>query len=557
MKKNGYWCVIFFLIIVNAMLGQDTMLEKKVTIQYFDVELQEALEDITKEYQVNFSYSTDRISIHQKVSVDVENAPLSLALEDLLEETDIVYAGIGDQVVLKVDEEKRRLLSERKAVKKIKSKPITPPVFVKRKVIALPVKIKMVSNRTMQLPIPKEEVFFTFEYQPTPFFEQVKEAYDKVFEEDVNDESIAQVTLFGNMGTNSDNHVATTNMVSVNVFWGKNGGVNGVEVGGLVNVTTQEMNGIQVAGIGNRVRGDVQGTQVGGIFNVDKNVVSGVQVAGILNVTKESKGVQAAGLLNVARNIKGVQAAGLLNIASVASTALQVAALGNLAGYDSDGGVQVSALFNVNKGTSNLQIAPFLNVGGKVRGCQIGLINVADTVGGASIGLINFVKKGYNRLEISGADVLYFNAELKLGSRGFYNIFHVGLRPVHPTERHYAFGYGFGRVFDTRKKRCSHNLELLFTQIKNTQQIEVPNAPKRNQLNLLNQLRWTMDYRIGRRTSLFLGPTLNVILSKLVDEDTGKYDLDILPYTIFEKVISAKDPMYLAGWVGVNAGIRF
>jgi hypothetical protein len=198
-----------------------------------------------------------------------------------------------------------------------------------------------------------------------------------------------------------------------------------------------------------------------------------------------------------------------------------------------------------------------LNVGKNVKGCQIGLINIADTIGGASIGLINIVRNGYNRVEFSGADVLYYNAELKLGSRGFYNIFHAGYRPLNKEEGHYAFGYGFGTFIQTRNKRLGHNLEILATQIKDIKRPADLGAPSTKKLNLLNQFRWTMDYRIGRRTSLFIGPTINVMVSKLVDQTTNEYALDILPNTIFDHVTPDLEPTYLAGWVGINAGIRF
>jgi len=549
--KSHHWIFITCLFFAaNTLSAQIAMMEKRVTIQYFNVELEEALEGISKEYDVNFTYSIDRISVNQIVSADVENIPLGVALEELLEETDITYASIGDQVILKVDLEKRKLLAERRAQKKTVPKPKPepkrePPKWVKQNV-TMPLQIANYHSPTKYLEEPNYEmgiypVWDPFYYNVT-LEEEIEFFVDDIFGETADGEKIAQVTLFGNVGTNMNNNSSTTNKVSANILWGHNGGVNGTEVGGLVNSVVNDVKGIQVAGIGNVVGGDVDGTQAGGVFNVNKGT---------------TKGIQAAGVVNVGRKIKGIQAAGILNVARKGSDGIQAAGIGNIAGRESKGGMQAAGIFNINGGTTNLQVAPIINIGRKVKGCQIGLINVADTIGGASIGLINIVRNGYNRFEISGADVLYFNIELKLGSRGFYNIFHAGYRPLNKDQGHFGFGYGFGTFIKTKNKRLSHNLEILATQIVDINRPTDLGIQSSEKLNLLNQFRWTIDCRIGRRTSLFVGPTFNLMVSKLVDQTTNEYALDILPYTIFEQVTLDVNPTYLAGWVGINAGIRF
>ena len=583
--KNSHLITIFLLLFVTHMTwGQNAMLEKKVTIQYFDVKLEDALDDISKDYDVNFSYSIDRVEVNQKVTVDVENTPLSIALSDMLEETDITYAGIGDQVVLKTDFKKRKLLSERKP----KPELITPEpkketfVPIVKPYVVQPRRISSIDFRRQRLSAPTVELFETPEMVGLDYEMEIIEEEEIDLKIDLTPlrRKGAQVTLFGSLGTNFSNNDSTTNSISANILWGKNGGVNGTEVGGLVNSVVRDVNGIQIAGLGNTVGGDVNGTQVGGLFNVNKG---------------STRGVQASGLLNVGSDVKGVQATGLVNIASKGSTGIQASGIGNIAGSDSKGGVQASGIFNVNRGNSNvqaaglvnhsrgknniqvagvfnfnrkstnMQVAGILNVAKEVNGFQIGLINVADSVGGASIGLINIVKRGYNRFEISGADVLYFNAELKLGSRGFYNIFHAGFRPsneINGQDGHYALGYGFGRVFGKRYKMINHNVELLATQIMDIDRpTEIVNGEilqHTQKLNLLTQFRYSIDCKLTRRVSVFIGPTFNVMFSKLVNKTTGEYNLDILPYTFFEeKEAGGIDPLYIAGWIGVNAGIRF
>ena len=586
--KNDHWIIIilFLVFVTHNMWGQQAMLEKKVTIQYFDVKLEDALDDISKDYDVNFSYSIDRVEVNQKVTVDVKNTPLKIALTDMLEETDITYAGIGDQVVLKTDFKKRKLLSERKPqpepkIEPVPKKEIIQPVI--KSYVVQPRLISSINMRKKRIGAKPDELFDTPEMVGLDYVMEMEEE-DQIELEVVIEEYFkplkrkgAQVTFFGQLGTNFDNNGSTTNAISANILWGRNGGVNGTEVGGLVNSVVRDVNGIQVAGLGNTVGGDMNGTQVGGLFNVNRGA---------------TRGIQASGLVNVGGDVKGVQATGLVNVAGKGSTGIQASGIGNVAGRASKGGIQASGIFNVNLGNSNvqvaglfnhnrgrnnmqvaglynvsrkstnIQVAGLLNVAKRVNGCQIGLINVADTVGGASIGLINIVKRGYNRLEFSGADVLYFNAELKLGSRRFYNIFHVGFRPINDQDGHYAFGYGFGKVFGKRWKMINHNVEILATQIRDVDRPdEIVNGiiTKHSQkLNLLTQFRYSIDCKLKRRMSVFVGPTFNVMFSRLVDPATGEYNLDILPKPLFEeKEIGVTDPMYIAGWIGFNAGIRF
>ena len=556
MKNSWSLITILLLMFMTTVMAQDVVLEKKVTIQYFDIKLEDALDDISKSYDVNFSYSKNVISIHQRVSADVDNAPLSIALEDLFDETDIAYVGIGDQIVLKKDPNKRKLLSKGKPKKK--EKIVLPPPMPKREKIEEPALISGTDIRALDVSKRKIEVKYKPEYTPIERIEreltleekilkkidQASEKVDEVAEvilEEMElkdrDKSIAAISLFGN---NKDK----VNNVSANLLWGKNGGLNGIEVGVIGNSIVNDVKGIQVAGIGNKVGGDMTGTQASGIFNINKGRTMGVQATGIINVSgKVRNGIQAAGI-------------------------------GNIAGRGSKRAMQFSGLFNVSKGNVTTQVTSLINKAESAR-LQIGLINFADS-SNASIGLLNFVKDGYNRFEISGSEILYYNVELKLGSQRFYNIFHLGWRNLDSNIGHLAYGYGFGSRFKTWKERISHNLELVASQINNASS-KVFNFSGDNELNLLTQVRWTWDFRMGRKSSFFAGPTLNAMFSKTVNPDTGEVGLGIEPYSFLDKTITttvstttAPIPPSTVGttttedimtnikmWFGVKAGFRF
>jgi hypothetical protein len=87
------------------------------------------------------------------------------------------------------------------------------------------------------------------------------------------------------------------NKFSFNVLGGYNGGVNGLEIGGLFNMNKQDVKYVQVAGLFNVVGGNITGVQVAGITNTVYKSMNGVQMAGILNqVNENATGLQVAGL---------------------------------------------------------------------------------------------------------------------------------------------------------------------------------------------------------------------------------------------------------------------
>lgn len=552
--KNLLTLITILLLTSTFISAQSVVLEKKVTIQYFDIKLEDALDDISKSYDVNFSYSKNVIPIHQKVSADVDNAPLSIALEDLLDETDVAYVGIGDQIVLKKDPNKRKLLSKGKKKKKV----VAPPI-PRRKKISQPVLLS--STKPRALDTPQRDI--SMKYQLVKIKIEKVEEIDNDWGEteldrlstkvdvlaekllrkmgkkakEVEEEIKVQTKQLGSIkliGGNSNK----VNNVSANIIWGKNGGLNGIEVGVLGNTIVKDMNGVQVGGIGNVVGGKVRGVQASTTFNVNRGTTSGVQATGIINISGNLK--------------NGIQAAGI----------------GNVAGKNSKRGAQFSGIFNVSGGDMWTQ-ASLINASKKAR-LQIGLINAADSAG-ATIGLLNFVRNGYNRIEVSTSELLHYNAELKLGSKGFYNIFHLGWRPLNSNEGHLAYGYGFGTRFAKRRRRFSQNLELVASRI-NESSNNIINVSGENHLNVLGQFRWTWDWRLGRKWSFFAGPTFNTLLSRSVNPDTGEVGLDLVPYkTFYNKTFTNSSnntnsngvnviqevKTNIKMWAGFKAGFRF
>lgn len=553
--RNSNWFILFALLF-GLQTGWAQPMGKVVSFAYEDQELGVVLDDISTKHDVRFAYSRDLIPVDQKISVRVTSKPLNKALDELLKHTPVVYAPIAGQVMLRVDRNKRvmRLSKLEPPPRKVEQmSPIHPPRPAEEMLLAQWRRERAGYTRVAPIrnsqPQPREieggkrEEPRLEEYQ-LPIFE-----YDGAHGPT---HRLAQISVFSSVGTNFKRSERVTNHVSVNLLWGTNGGVEGVEVGGLVNSVTQDVKGLQIAGLGNRVAGNTIGTQAAGLFNANQGEVKGLQMAGLFNKTGDADAIQAAGLYNKSGGFSGVQMAGLFNVAGGQSNGIQLASLFNYSRKKTH--TQLSTLFNIGGDVSWGQASTLLNVGKEVQGFQFGLVNVADTVSGASIGLLNLVKKGYNRVEFSGGEGFHANFALKLGAHSFYNIFHVG---AHWDQREEAgvqqdvnvswgLGYGFGSALRLGRGTLL-NVEAVAIHVNEAERWT-------DQLNLLNQFRLLLDVQVGGRMSLFAGPVGNLMVSKLYDADADRYGSMIVPYTLYDETTNGTN---VKAWVGFNAGIRF
>ena len=70
------------------------------------------------------------------------------------------------------------------------------------------------------------------------------------------------------------------------------------------------------------------------------------------------------------------------------------------------------------------------------------------------------------------------------------------------------------------------------------------------ELNQLNQLKILIDLRIGRRTSIFAGPSGNLMVSKLYDIESEFFGSKIMPYGLYDETINGTN---VKMWIGFNA----
>ena len=594
--KFVHWNIILFVFLVTGANAQSLRMDQRVSFDYNNIRLEDALVDISQEYKIRFSYSAYYIPLDKSVSAHVKNKTLDNALGDLFENTGIVYRPIGDQVVLKMAEP--RLISQNTKQQKNDRGQLTQTDATKinqrktsttlnRKEETIEEESENSTDGYFQIPMNLEDVLEQekskrgllararipqalnpVEQRPMPNFDYSKKKlnlkidwshFEKIIagvktSTEKFRENVGQISLAPFVGTNFRKSNETINTASVNILWGMNGGVDGVELGLLVNTIKYDVNGVQLAGLVNAVGGDVEGVQLAGLLNHNKGTTRGTQAASFLNITKDVHAVQLAGLANIADgDVTGMQAAGLLNIVN-GDAEYQFAGLTNRT--KGNASLQMSALSNKANGTVSIGQVAVINKAVYVKGFQLGLINVCDSIAGVPIGLINIVKNGknrFNKIELSYADLLTGNFALKLGAKKFYNILHFGLIKGKDNTNSWALGYGFGRAFNL-SNRSLINLEISAMHVNEK-------SSWTNQLNLLNQLKLHYDFRFAGRFSVFVGPTANVFISQIYNTDNNTFGTSLI--TDQKLLFDNQDQNSFANdtnvkvWMGFNAGLRF
>lgn len=525
MKRSRLFYILLFFCLgsLNA-LGQD--MEQSVTLSCHRQPLGEVLTEISVRYDVHFTYSRDFIPLDHPVTLDVSDYPLYQTLDILFAQTPIVYKNIGGNIVLRVDESKGGQLSQ------LEKLPLPDEIRRKQRLKEYKEPQKL-PNRNTQVIEQAAGGDRVVEFDPSRF--TIPEITHEPYQEEA---PMIAISLYSIKRDWDQLEEVQEAKVLIDVLGGNHKKIDGLNIGGGVNNIHHSVRGVQIAGLGNRVNEDLKGVQTAGLFNKVNGKVTGLQAAGLYNQAGDDVfGMQVSGAVNIARNkADAVQVAGLVNYAG-GQTKSQISGLVNIAG-DVDWS-QTSSLFNKGK---------------TVKGFQFGLINVADTVVMGSYGLLNFIRRGYNRIEVSGNEALYTNLAFKLGTRQFYNIFHFGARWDQFTTgdqqgsfMSWGLGYGLGTTI-TLGSRSLLNMEAVAIHLNELE-------PWTNELNLLNQLRLTYDIRLGRKFSMFAGPVANIYVSK-VNHNTDPLErrANFAPYTFFDGDDGSTN---VKMWVGVQAGFRF
>lgn len=338
------------------------------------------------------------------------------------------------------------------------------------------------------------------------------------------------------------------NNISFNAISGINGGVHGLEFGGIYNHANYEVNGLQFAGILNTNFGKTEGFQFGGIMNTSKNVDGG-QFAGCVNIAEDVDGVQFSGLFGLARNYDGPQFSGFMAMADTIDGP-QIGGFMNLANRID--GIQLGGFANFANEVDGIQIAGFMNAAEKVEGVQLaGFINICDSIDGIPIAPISIVKNGgYRALDISVAETWMTNFSFLLGVRHFYSIYRISFQPTRDSR--YGLGVGFGSGIQLQENAYI-DLQGIVTQIN-----EGFDEGPFQYTNLLNEFRFTYKQCVSDKLAFYIGPTFNVMVSKHEDENEEVIGSGLPPWTIYDKTRERNnDDTNVKMWPGLTVGMTF
>lgn len=504
--------------------GQKDHLNKKISLEIKNQKLEIVLAEIENKGGFGLSYNAELINQDSLISLKANNKKVSEILNSIFPENSFGYKSIGRHVVLysKIPKQSPALkikgfIVDARSGEKIKNATIYEPennltassnvdgyyeitvkgskdqiglsyskfgyrdsiVFIKEKN----------STRSNIYLIPLAQKPSTL--NPKEVDPQIQDITERklvqwiVPEEQLNssknlqlfENKKAQISLLPLVGTNGPLSGNISNNLSFNLFSGYSKGLNGIEVGGFLNIIKEDVFGTQIAGFGNitgnktdgaqiagffnhnggnlkgaqiagfsnSLLGDVNGIQIAGFANTLKGKMNGIQAAGFSNLTTaDVDGIQAAGFSNVAfgdvkfaqisgfsnygNNVEGVQAAGFLNVAFGNVGFIQAAGFANIAKGNST--FQVSGFSNITlkssdfqgTGFANLafkntkfQVAGFSNITfGKVEGLQVsGFFNYAQNLNGIQLSFINACE------EVEGGTPIGFLSFVKSGVHSF------------------------------------------------------------------------------------------------------------------------------------------
>lgn len=302
-----------------------------------------------------------------------------------------------------------------------------------------------------------------------------------------------QISLIPGLSSHGMMSGQVVNKFSANLIGGYTAGVNGVELAGVFNINRYHVKYLQAAGITNMVGGNASGVQLSGIYNTVIDSLKGLQAAGILNVVKEQvSGAQLAGISNYTKDLRGVQIAGL-----------------------------------VNRAKHN-------------RGLQFSVINIADTSSGVSIGLVNLLGNGFKRLSIATNEVLYADVSFKSGNAKLYSILSVGFGAWNGVDTR-STGFGLGHEFKKQSRQSYFAVELISKQLYSS---AYENAGDWDKLSIL------YNYPVGKNTKIYLAPSIN-FFAKNTQMTENRKDI---PSPGYPFIINNERSKL---WVGLELGISF
>ena len=397
--------LLFVLLFINFIGFSGNPLTKKISVNFKNIKIETALDELQTLGNIYFSYNSKVINTEKIITYNSENKNISIILTGILGKG-FEYKHRGKYII--IQKEKPVLIKKKKIVLKGKVSNLKDSTHIAGVTIYEIDKLKTTStNNTgdfnLNISTEKEDVMFlvskenyrdtlltSIDFKDTnltiylepktdtttkvEFLKMDSIPWLKIFYTDQILNTIKNVELTENrkfqfsiipfVGTNGKLSGKITNNLSVNLISGYALGVNGVEVGGVLNLIKDSMKGVQIAGVGNVVGGKVNGTQIAGTINFCYDSIIGLQASGFTNIsTNNIHGTQIAGAFNYASSVNnGGQVAGTLNISKELKDGFQIGGNVNISKNISNG-FQIGGALNISNYISNgFQIAGAVNI---------------------------------------------------------------------------------------------------------------------------------------------------------------------------------------------------
>lgn len=320
------------------------------------------------------------------------------------------------------------------------------------------------------------------------------------------------IDIIPGIGASATEAPDATRELSLNIPGGITGSVDGIEIGGILNIDRHSMSGIQVSGMINAVGGEVEGIQVAGTANLVQGDMDAIQISGSVNL--------------VGGTVEGIQG-GIVNIALGSVEGFQAGAVNLAAGVE---GFQAGAT-NVSYGDLEGMQAGVVNItAGMAEGFQVGVFNYARDIDGFALGIVNVFPEGRSHLDFWTDETSMGRVSFKHGGRNFHYIYGAGWQPD-------MFSMELGLGDHSRlSKALFWDTEIV---AENLFLIQAPHA-----MNAGGELRTRLGLHILPGLALFAGPSYNVLVTNCAPPQGTQYvHHETQEYGVY-------------GWFGFNAGIQ-
>lgn len=110
MKNQLIFIFIILFCAANPAFAQTGILERKITIQFDELNIEEALDEIALSANIYFSYGSNLFSSDKKLNLNAFQQPLKEILNEIFFGENIVFIEFGDQIILREKEYPEKFL---------------------------------------------------------------------------------------------------------------------------------------------------------------------------------------------------------------------------------------------------------------------------------------------------------------------------------------------------------------------------------------------------------------------------------------------------------------